>query len=205
MRTQTHQQDVIQKGYTLIELLVAIFIVSLILPVLYFSIQSLYSTHARTLARSIVLSKTTNGLQEIVRDVRASVYAENGALPLVSIATSSLTLYTDTDLDRQVEQVRYYLDGTTMMKDVIEPTPSATYPAGSETTTTLTSNITNNTSNTPVFTYYTATGTEITTQADILDVHRIEITFEAEARFKNETGTIVLTSSSAIRNLKDSY
>lgn len=193
------------RGYTLIELLVTMAIILIILPVLYLSIDSIYKTHARTLARALALSSATSDLQEVVRDIRSAVYGEDGALPLVTIGTSTLVLYTDTDLDGRIERVRYTLSGTTIQKGVIEPTSTSSYPAVSETIDNFSPNIMNNSTNTNVFTYYTATGTPITSQASVLDVRRIMVTFNAQAVMRQEIGTISLRSSSAIRNLKDTY
>lgn len=193
------------QGYTLIEMLVVIAIISIILPVLVSSISSLYHTHAKTLSRALAVVETTKGVKEVVRDVRAAVYAENGALPIVSIATSTLTLYSDTDNDGVAEQVRYFLDGESIRKGTIEPTATATYPAGSETFQTLIDRVINADTNTPLFRYYTATGTEITSSAQALEVRRVEILFIGASRFGSETSEVSLRSSASIRNLKETY
>jgi len=73
------------QGYTLIEMLVAIFIISIILPALFMSIANLYETHAQTISRAFTLVETTKGVKEVVRDVRSAVYSEEGSLPLVTI------------------------------------------------------------------------------------------------------------------------
>jgi prepilin-type N-terminal cleavage/methylation domain-containing protein len=193
------------RGYTLVELLVAIAIILIVVPVIYTTIQALYANHGRTLAKSFALVEATTAMEEVVRDIRATVYAENGALPLVTIGTSTLVIYADTDLDRRVERVHYYLDGDTLQKGVVEPTSTSSYPLDSEVVTELASGITNNTSGTSVFKYYSATSTEITLQTQILDVRRVEVTLEAEAQFRYNTGDAALRSSAAIRNLKDTY
>ncbi len=193
------------KGYTLIEMLVVITIILIITPILFSSILSLYETHAKTLSRAFALSETTNGVKEIVRDVRSAVYAENGALPLVEIATSSLILYADTDLDGTVERVHYFLDNTTVKKGIIEPTATSSYPESSETTGDLTLNIINEETSTPVFRYFDATSTEITSSTNMLNVRRIEINFIGSKTFSGETSQVQIKSSASIRNLKDLY
>ncbi len=192
-------------GYTLIEMIVVIAIILIVTPVLFSSILSLYKTHAKTLSRAFALSQTTSGVKEIVRDVRSAVYAENGALPIVEIATSSLTLYTDTDMDSTVERVRYFLDDTTIKKGIIEPTATSSYPESNETIEDLSTSIVNNETNTPVFRYFDATSTEITSSSDILDVKRIEVNFIGSNRFSGETTEVQIKSSASIRNLKDLY
>ncbi len=200
-----HTYKKTQSGYTLIEMLVVVAILLIIVPVLFASINSLYKTHARTLSRAFALVGTTNGVKEITRDVRAASYAENGAVPLVSIATSSLTMYTDTDYDGKVERVRYYLDDTTVWKGIIEPTATSSYPESTETITELTDSIINNETNTPLFKYYTSTSTEITDTSKILNIRRVAVTLIGSYKFSSTKSEIKIESSTSIRNLKNIY
>jgi len=202
MNEHTHR---IARGMTLIELLVAIAITLLLLPVIYLSIQALYDTHATTLARAFAVVEATDAMQEIVRDVRGAVFAENGALPLVDIATSSLTLYADADLDGTVERVRYFLDGTVLWRGIIEPTSTSSYPEANESVDELASGMRNAANSTSVFHYYSATSSEITSMSQVLDVRRVEIFLQVEGRFGQQQHTIELRSSASIRNLKDQY
>jgi len=129
------------RGYTLIEMLVVIAIIGIIMPAIYLAINALYETHAYTLTRSFALTEATKGVREVIRDVRSAVYAENGALPLVEIGTSTLTMYTDTDFDGRVERVRYFLNGTDVQKGIIEPTSTSSYPVSTEVVETMAQHI----------------------------------------------------------------
>lgn len=189
----------------MIEMLTVIAIIGIIVPVLYGSIISLYRQQGQTIARALALSEATQGVRDIVRDVRAAVYGENGALPLVAIATSSLTLYADTDFDGRVERVRYFLNGSTVQKGVVEPTATSSYVLATETLETLATNITNGQTATPVFRYYSATSTEITSSASILNIRRVTVELVAESRFSGEVTYVTLRSAASIRNLKDAY
>lgn len=186
-------------------MLVAIAIISIIVPVLFSSINSLYSSHATTLANALALTETTNGVKDVLKDVRSAVYAENGAMPLANIATSTFTLYSDTDSDGIIERVRYYLDDTTVWKGIIEPTSTSSYPESNEITTKLSGNIINSQTNTPLFKYFNSTSTEITTISNILDVRRIETTFIGSFKFSNKISEVKIRSSASIRNLKNIY
>ncbi len=194
-----------KNGYTLIEMLVAIAIILIVVPVLFSSINSLYSSHATTLANALALTETTNGVKDVLKDVRSAVYAENGAMPLANIATSTFTLYSDTDSDGIVERVRYYLDNTTVWKGVIEPTSTSSYPESNEVITKLSGSIINSQTNTPLFKYFNSTSTEITSVSNILDVRRIETTFIGSFSFSNKTSEVKIRSSASIRNLKNIY
>ncbi|HCC04768.1 TPA: hypothetical protein DEP58_00500 [Patescibacteria group bacterium] len=196
---QTHTSA---HGYTMMEMLVVIAIISIIMPVLFSSIQSLYTTHAKTLSRALAVIETTKGVQEVVRDVRAAVYSENGAVPIVAIATSSLTLYSDTDYDGDVERIRYFLNGTTFTKGVIEPTATSSYPTNTETFLDI---VHTTATSTPLFRYFTASSTEIVSPSQAIQVRRVEVQLVGSTRFGLQTSEVALRSSASIRNLKDTY
>lgn len=191
------------QGYTLLEMLVAVFIISIIIPILFNTIANLYETHGQTISKAFALVETTKGIKEVVRDVRSAVYSEEGSLPLVTIATSTLTLYTDTDYDGKVERVRYFISNNELRKGIIEPTSTSSYPTNTETLSTLVSGVTNTTTNTPVFRYFSATSTEVTSSANILRVRRVEVLLIGSSRFGPETSEVILRSSASIRNLKE--
>jgi type II secretory pathway pseudopilin PulG len=188
-----------------VELLVALAIMTLIIPVMYATLQTMYRSHASALARSLALTAGTNATEEIVRDVRGAVYGEDGSLPVAAIATSSVTLYADTDLDGAVERVRYTLVGTTLEKGVIEPTVTSSYPQGNETTSDLVTGVTNVRNGVPLFRYYAADGTELAAASDTMDVRRIVVTMDTEVRFFTATEAVESRSGAAIRNLKENY
>jgi len=190
---------------TLIELLVSIAIVLIIIPVLYTMIESLYDQHASTFARSLALTATSETMRGMVLDIRSAVYSDEGTPPLVDIATSTFTFYTDTDLDGHVERVRYALSGDTLQKGVIEPTATSSYPTSTEMVYTLSTRIVNNETGVPLFRYWSATSSEITTSSRKLDIRRITVTLVGESRMRGVTGSVLIESSASIRNLKNTY
>ncbi len=195
-----------ENGYTLIEMMVVIGIIAIIFPALFLGIQSLYHTHAYTFARAQALSEADKGLKEMLGDIRSATYAEDGSLPVASIGTSSLIIYTDTGSDRRAERVRYFFDGTTIKKGVITPTATSSYPTTNEIVQTLVQHTANQTLNIPLFTYYDANGNELDPAFDsILEVERIKVTLPIHILFDGTQAGVTLTSSASIRNLKHVY
>lgn len=192
-------------GYTLIEMLVVVTIIGIIFPVAFASIASLYQTHAQTFSKSLAVVEAATAVKETVRDIRSAVYSETGSLPLVEMGTSTMTLFSDTDFDGDVERVRYFLDGNTLRKGTIEPSATSSYPASTETFNTLIKSTANLDNNVALFRYYNATSTEITSSANSLDVRRIEVQYIASVRFRNSDSEVTMMSSATIRNLKDTY
>lgn len=192
-------------GYTLLELIVVIAILGLILPALYYGLNALYIGHGYAFARALALIEAHRAQDALVRDIRAAVYAEDGSLPLIDISTSSLALYTDTDLDGKVERVRYYLEGELLMLGVVEPTATSSYPLDTEVVYEIADDITNSVSGVDLFRYFSATSSEITQSSQSLSVRRVEVSIEASKTFRSNTAAVTLRSSASIRNLKDSY
>jgi prepilin-type N-terminal cleavage/methylation domain-containing protein len=193
------------RGLTLVELLVAVAIILMVMPVLVTMILELYDSHASTLSRALAVTQGSNATEEVMRDVRGSVYGDNGALPIVAIATSSFTFFADTDFDGAVERVRYFLDDTTFRKGVIEPTSTSSYPVGNETIEPIAYDIINNQDGTPLFRYFTATSTEITSSSDSLLVRRVSMEVVTEKTFAQEASQVRTQTSASIRNLKAQY
>ena len=195
-----------QHGYTLLETLVVIAIIAILFPALFVMIRSLYSSHEGTLARGIALSTGNKALYETLTDIRSASYSESGALPIVSIATSSIVLYTDTDFDRVAERVRYSLIGTSIEKGVIEPDDSAAYPLGDETTSTLLRRVQNNSTGIATFRFFDETSNEIDpATGSTLSVKRITVELGVQGVFGGTETLNTLRGSASIRNLKYIY
>jgi prepilin-type N-terminal cleavage/methylation domain-containing protein len=194
------------RGYTLLETLMVLAIIAILFPALFLMIRSLYHSHEHTLARSIARNNGTAVLNDIVNDIRAASYSENGALPVVHIATNTITIYTDTDFDRKTEQIRYALLGDTLLRGNIEPTDDSLYPAATETTDVVLRRVQNSTTGTPVFRFYDEHGNEIDpTTGNTIAVKRIAVQLDVGGVFGSTHTHAHVHSSASIRNLKYIY
>jgi prepilin-type N-terminal cleavage/methylation domain-containing protein len=205
MAHHTQREHSRARGYTLIEMLVVIAIISIVMPTLLTVIIALYREHHAVFSEALAVTKATDALGSMVRDIRSATYGADGSLPIAAIAPDSLAMFTDTDGDGSIEHVRYFLDGTTIKRGTIEPTATATYPPADETVETLATDIVNDSTGTPLFRFYSATSSEITTTSRMLDIRRIEVRVIAQVSFIHQATPVTLHSSASIRNLKEDY
>src|SRR3989344_4905237 len=121
------------KGFTLIEVLIAIGILSgLALIVGFFGLDifefQIFLGDTFTIQNEINITLASMGI-----DVRGMGPSDNGSYPIESASSSSLVFYSDIDGDGNFERVRYFVSNNTLNRAIIEPTGNpAIYPLGNE-------------------------------------------------------------------------
>ncbi len=111
-----------EKGFTLIEILISIGILTLILGLAgafgsdVFSFNRILQTGLRNQeeAKKIV--------RPFANEVRSSTQSNLGAYAIAETTSTSFSFYTDIDGDGLREKLRYFLDGTEFKKGIIKPT-----------------------------------------------------------------------------------
>lgn len=99
------------------------------------------------------ITQAQTGITTMIREIREARNGDNGAWPIINADDNQFTFYSDVTNDGRTDQVRYFLNGTTLQKGVIEPTQvPVTYPAGNETIRDVASYVDISTG--PLFTYY---------------------------------------------------
>lgn len=188
---------------SLIEALVwiAIFIsamIALTSSVLYF-----YRTSNFAIQQSSAVASAQRGIDTMVKTIRSAAYAGNGAYPIVSLAAQDLKFYADTDGDAGIEEVHYYLLGTTLFRGVINPSGDPSVYTGAEATSTVSDYVRNldATTGTTTFVYYDKNGAKITDYAKIGDVRFVSATLIVDVDTGRPPTALTLRSSAALRNL----
>ncbi len=121
------------KGLTLIELLVAISIASLAAALVTYFTLDLSGFGVNLTSRLETGRELALALRTIVSELRSMGPADNGAYDIAAASDNSMTFFSDVDGDGKFEQIRYFLDGTTLKKGITHSTGSpATYPASGE-------------------------------------------------------------------------
>src|SRR3989344_4377687 len=189
------------RGATFIETLVWIVLFTLVMLAITQSVLYFYRTSGYVMQEATAVSSVQRGIDAMVRVIRESAYSDIGAYPVVSMATSSLIVYANTDTDAAVEKERYYISGTTLYLGVVNPTGDPAVYTGAEATTTLSDNIKNISQNVNLFTYYDQNGTHLSDFTKVGDVRFVTLNLVADIDPNRAPALITLRSSAALRNL----
>lgn len=194
-----------QKGMTMVEMLVAIGIYTVLLLAINSSITTLYQNNAYALEQSNEVDNARRGVTQWNRDAKEMTTGEDGTWPLAVIDEHRFGYYSDTDQDDSVEYVEYILATTTLRKFTYDPTGSPvtydlTTPDSEEILSEYVQNIEQATS---TFFYYDNNGTQLNASSPIIDVRYIQMQIIVNIDPDRNPGEFMLRSSLAPRNLKD--
>ena len=194
-----------QKGMTLVEMLIAIGIYTVLLLAINNSITSLYQNNAYALEQANEVGNARRGVTQWNRDAKEMITGEDGTWPVAVIGEHRLGYYSDTDQDDSVEYVEYILAATTLRKFTYNPTGSpATYdlttPDSEEILSEYVQNIEQATS---TFFYFDNNGTQLTSTSPVIDVRYMQMQVIVNIDPDRNPGEFMLRSSLAPRNLKD--
>ncbi len=145
------------KGLTLVEMLVAIFILSA--GMLGFSLlfSSSWKSNKFILETGVTSIRVNRASTEIINNLRKVRQADNGDYPIESGDDFDIQVYLDIDNDGVTERVHYWLDDVNdrLMRGIREPSAAQppTYAAGDGTTSIIAEYIVNDATQ-PLFYYY---------------------------------------------------
>lgn len=143
------------RGMTLVEVLAAIFIMTLGMG--GFSMLFIWSTRMNgfILETGVASAAAARAVDDTVSELRKIRQGDDGSYPIVSGSGFDLMVFLDVDNDGKTERVHYFLQGGTFKRGVTEPssTQPVTYPAADQTVTTVATYVAN-TAAQPIFAYY---------------------------------------------------
>lgn len=189
-----------KSGFTLVEILVAIFIITLIgLAIVNFQID-IFNLNKISSKNLNAQTDARKALKVLSAELRSMSPSDNGSYAIALTSTSSITFYVDMDSDNSKEQIRYFQDGTNLKKGITKPTGTV-YNIANETVTNLVSDLANS-SSTPIFdyydTHYDGTTNPLSIPINIPSVRLIKINILIN-------NNINVTTQVSLRNLKDNY
>lgn len=197
---------VAKRGFSVIELLITVFVFTTLSIAIYTLFRSLSSSN-RVLSASITAQdEARKVLKPLVGEVRDASTSSTGAYAIHAASNTEFSFYTNIDSDAQIERVRYFLDGTILKKGVIHPTGSPlAYDTGTETVTEVIHHMANGA--TPIFTYYdrnyTGTQAALSTPILISSVRLLKIYVIIDPLGASSPSPTIMTTQVQLRNLKD--
>ncbi len=197
--------DSSQKGMTLMEVVVAIGIFTVLSLAITTSITSLYQNNAYTFAQADEIDNARRGMTQWQRDAKEMTIAEDGTYPIAVIEEHHLGYYSDTDQDDSVEYVEYILGTTTLTKNTYDSTGSPpTYNLSSpDDTYVMSEYVQNIIQSTSTFFYYDELGNQLSSTSPYIDVRYVRAQIIVNIDPARSPGEFMLRSSITPRNLKD--
>jgi prepilin-type N-terminal cleavage/methylation domain-containing protein len=109
------------RGFTLIEILIVMFIIVFLVGVIIFFVISLSNYRTFFLFTMGSEKEIDIMLTNIAREIRTMNYSSNGAYPIEYASTTSIIFYSDIDNDGLTERIRYYLENNILKRGIIKP------------------------------------------------------------------------------------
>ncbi len=192
------------RGFTLIEILIAIAITTLSAAyVTSFTLD--LSDFGVNLGNRLETERELEAtLRTMISEVRSMGPGGNGAYTIAAATPTSLTFFSDIDVDGVFEQVRYFLQDGVIKKGVTEPTATepVTYPSANE----VLSDLVHYVTSTSIFSYYPAGHPDITaplaSPVSVADIRlvRVMVTTDKDSEEPPSPTTLGITIN--IRNLR---
>ncbi len=193
---------ILPRGLTFLEMLITVGIVSLIMVAIVNSVLFFYRANNTSLEQSYQIDSARRGIESLVRDLREARHGDDGAYPVASIATSSITFYTDVGNDQNVERVTYTLVGTTLYRSMLVSSGSPPTYQGTPATSTVSVYVRNIEEGVPVFRYYDEEGGEITNVLEVGAVRFVSVSVVVNVLPTRAPEEFTLRTSATLRNLR---
>lgn len=193
-----------KKGMTLIEMLVAIGIFSVIMLGIVLLFSTLWRMQGFSVSMGMSVQQATQSMTRIEHLVRNARQADNGAYPIVDATGNELIMYSQADDDDNTERVRIWRDGTFIKRGIVQPsgTIPVQYDVATESVEIIARDIIDNNDGADLFVYYDASNAAVTTDAiSATRMIRMTITVDVDAA-ELPVGVIISTIAS-MRNLRE--
>jgi hypothetical protein len=193
------------RGYTLLEAMVVLGITTMVIVILAAVQKDILSLDTIVHGAFSAQGDARKAFRAAAKEVRAANYAENGSYPVAVATTTSFAFYSDIDSDGETERVRYFISGDDLRRGVIEPSGSPATYTGTETLTTLASDVDN--AGAPVFEYFDAsydgTGSPLASPPTLSDIRLVRITVIIDKNGDRTPEPQTYSTQLVLRNLKD--
>lgn len=185
------------KGFSLIEFLTVVFIVSVVSVAIGIFSKDIFSL-SRILGTDLSTQQEMRvALKRVSAELRSTSQSSIGSYSIAEASSTSLTFYSDIDDDGIKERLRYFLQNSVLKRGVLVPTgnPLVYNPANE----TVTDSVLGVNAATPIFSYYDTNydgqSAPLAQPVTTTEVRLIKISITA--------GNVTVTTQVSLRNLKD--
>lgn len=194
-----------RRGFTLLEILVVLSIMSIILVVLLRFSATGYHFSREIRSQQQAVENARIQLKRISKAIRETRFADTGAYPLVDMQPDRIIFYSDVDADSTVERIRYELNQTDLERGVTEPTsdPLIYDVENNEQVSVVAKSIRNGYD--PIFTYYNGdypADTTPLTPIDLTEVKYVQFRLLIDVDPEADPAVVDVRSQVQLRNLK---
>jgi len=194
------------RGFTLVEVFISIAIFIAVIVAVGALLVNVYSNN-RTVSGSFQTAQDAQViLKTMLTELRQMATAANGAYPIASAGTSSITFFSNSNNGSSTEEITYTLVGSILYRAVIQPSGSPlSYNLSGQSTSSLLTDV-QNTSSTPMFQYfdqnYTGTSSPLSLPINIPAIRLIKISLALDVLTNQAPAVRTYTTQVSLRNLK---
>jgi prepilin-type N-terminal cleavage/methylation domain-containing protein len=197
----------LSKGFTLIEILVVIAIVSgvaVLIGLFTLDISNFGIFLGDTIGAQQELQQTMNLMLIEIRSIGPS---DSGSYPIAAVASNSFTFFSNIDSDNSFERVRYFLDGTTFKKGVVKASGAPPiYNLATEKISILVNNVLVQ-PGTNIFSYYNAkymgSGSALPFPFPIASVRMVRVDLTSDRTPQDIQSRVTYSISAKLRNINE--
>ncbi len=200
-----------KRAFTIVEVVVSISILVIIMAAVS-SFQYDVLNYNRSSATTLTnIQEAQSMIKVMAKEIRSMSPSSNGAYPILSAGTSTITFFADVDADGTKELIHYYIGTTTATRNTIyrgsiKPSGSPLSYSGVEAKKILATGV-RNSSSTPLFEYFGSTyvGTSIamTYPLAVTTIRLIKINITIDTDPNKAPVLKTFTTQVSLRNLKD--
>lgn len=193
-----------QSGLSVLEIVIVIGITGVIITALVRFLVVGYPLSKTTYLQVRSTETARLQLKRIVKILREARQSDTGAYPLVEIEQQKIVFFADVDADEVTERVRLELNGTQLLKGILEPTGDPLeYDENNESEVVLMANVRNGSDQ--IFTYYSGdypSDTTPLTSTNMSEVKYIQMRLIIDADPAVDPPAVDVQSQVQLRNLK---
>jgi type II secretory pathway pseudopilin PulG len=191
------------RGFSIIETMTVISVFTLVMVVLSASVISFYRTNAYSIEQSSAVESGRRGVDKLTRDLREATFSDEGSYPIVEIASNSITFYSNIDSDSGIEWVRYYLDGSTLYREIRKASGTPLrYPSTPGEVSVISEHVRNPLQNMPIFRYFDTEGNQLTEYTSVASVSFVQVNLVVNVNPQKLPNEFVIRSSATLRNIR---